>query len=117
MNRQKGVTLTGLLFVCILLVLVLMLGFKLVPAYLEYTTIEKIFKNMAEDPTLRNARRPEMDRAWGARATVENIQSVDGALIDYTKEGDGWVISTEYEKKVPVARNVSLCIDFKPSSK
>ena len=117
MHRQKGVTISGLIVTCVVVAMLALLGFKLVPAYLEYNTIKKIFTGMAEDPALRNARRPELIAAWGARATVDNVTSVDGALIDFTREGDTWVISTEYEKKIQLFKNVSVCIDFKPSSK
>ena len=117
MNRQKGVTLTGLLIVSFVIVMVLLLGFRVFPAYLEYSNIQKIFKALSEDPALRTARRVEMDRAWGARATVDDIRSLDGSLIDYTKEGDRWVISAEYSVKLPLFRNVHACIDFKPTSR
>ena len=117
MHGQKGVSLTGLILVLIAIALIATLGFKVVPAFIEYNTIKKIFQSMAEDPTLRSARRPELERAWAARATVDNIQSLDGSLIDYTKEADGWLISAEYSRKVPLFRNTALCIDFKPSSK
>lgn len=117
MNRQKGVTLTGLIVVCVVVILVLLLGFKVLPAYMEYSNIQKIFTAIAEDPALRSARRSDLERSWAARATVDNIQSLDGALIDYSKEADGWTISAEYSVKIPLFRNVNACIDFKPSSR
>lgn len=117
MNKQKGITLTGLLIVSFIIVLVLLLGFRVFPAYLEYSKIQRIFKALSEDPALRSGRRVEMDRAWGARATVDDIRSLDGSLIDYGKEGDRWVISAEYSVKIPLFRNVHACIDFKPTSR
>ena len=117
MHRQKGITLTGLIIGCVVLAMLMLLGFRLAPAYMEYSTIQKTFQGMAEDPALRGAGKAQLQQAWAARATVENITSVDGALINYTKEADGWLISTEYEKKVHLFKNVSVCFDFKPSSK
>lgn len=117
MKRQKGLTLTGLVVASVLIIIVVLLGFRIVPSYFEYITIQRAFKAMSEDPALRTARRGDLDRAWSARATVDNIRSLEGTAIDYIKEGDKWAISAEYSVKVPLFRNVNACIDFKPTSK
>lgn len=117
MNRQKGVTITGLIIVLVVAVLVLLLAFKVVPVYIEYNTVQRIFRSMAEDPSLRAARRSDLERAWAARATVDNVQAVSGDNMEIVKEGDTWVITAEYSVRVPLFRNVSACFDFKPSSK
>jgi hypothetical protein len=106
-----------MLMVSVLLIIVLLLAFKVVPVYLEYYTIQKHFKGMAADPALRNARRSDLDRSWAARTTVDNVTSLPPSAIEYTREGDGWVISADYAVKVGLTRNVSACFDFHPSSK
>lgn len=117
MRRQRGLTLTGLGVVSVIFVVLALLGFKVVPAYLEYMNIQRIFKSMSEDPALRTARRPELDRSWAMRTIVDNVRSIDASQIDYVREGDRWVISAEYSVKVPLFHNVHACIDFKPASK
>jgi hypothetical protein len=116
-SKQKGLSVTGLIFVSIVLVLVLIMGFKVVPVYLEYNTVQRLFRSMAEDPTLKNARRAEMERAWALRTAVDDIRSVSGEVIEYEKSADGWLISANYSVKVPLFRNVSACLDFHPTSK
>jgi hypothetical protein len=116
-SKQKGLSVSGLIFVSIVLVLVLIMGFKVVPVYMEYSTIQRMFRSMAEDPTLKSARRGEMDRAWAARATVDDVRSLSGDAIEYEKGPDGWQISANYSVKVPLFRNVAACFDFHPSSK
>jgi hypothetical protein len=116
-SKQKGLSVTGLIFLSIVLVLVLITGFKVVPAYLEYNTIQRLFRGMADDPTLKNARRAEMERAWALRTAVDDIRSLPGDLIEYEKTPDGWLISAKYSVKVPLFRNISACLDFQPTSK
>jgi hypothetical protein len=58
-----------------------------------------------------------MDRAWAARATVDDVRSLSGDAIEYEKGPDGWQISANYSVKVPLFRNVAACFDFHPSSK
>ena len=116
MKNQKGVTISGLLMVSVLLIIVVLLGFKVVPVYVEYQTIQTHFRGMANDPELRGASRAELNRSWSARTTVDNIKSLPADAIEYTKEGDRWVISADYSVKVRLVGNVSACIDFHPTS-
>ena len=116
MNRQSGITLTGMLLTSIVLILFLLLAFKIVPVYVEYFAIQKAFKALAADPNLRGASRRQVATAFAARASVEDIRSIEPDNIQVTKRGEGIVVSAEYEKKVPLFHNVSACFDFKPSS-
>jgi Domain of unknown function (DUF4845) len=115
-KKQKGVTISGLLMVSALLIIVVLLGFKVVPVYVEYQTIQTHFRGMANDPELRGASRGELSRSWIARTTVDNIKSLPADAVEYTKEGDRWVISADYSVKVRLVGNVSACIDFHPTS-
>jgi hypothetical protein len=116
MKKQRGVTITGMLLFSVVLVLVLLVGFKVTPVYLEYNTIKKNFKAMAEDPTLQKAQVGEMRRAWDARTSVDNVKSLTAQDIVYTRESTGWNISADYSVKVPLFQNVSFCFDFHPTS-
>ena len=116
MKKQKGVSITGLLIVCVLLVFVLLVAFKVVPVYLEYNTIRKNFKAMAEDPALQKASVLEMRRAWDNRTSVDNIKSIGPQDIDYARDSTGWNISADYSVKVPLFQNINFCFDFHPAS-
>lgn len=117
MKRQKGITLTGMILVSIVIVLVLLLGFKIVPVYVEYFAIERQFKAMAIDPKLRNPTRGQIAGAWAARSAVDDLRSIQGDQIEATREGDETVFSGEYSVKVTLFKNVAACFDFKPTSK
>jgi hypothetical protein len=116
-RRQKGITLTGMIMASVVLVLVLLLGFKIVPVYVEYFAIEKQLKAMAQDPKLKNPSRAAIAGAWAARASVDDLRSLQGEQIDFVREGDNVVFSAEYSVKVPLFRNIAACFDFKPSSR
>ena len=117
MRKQKGVSLSGLLFASIFLIAILLLGFKLVPVLLEYNKIQRQFRSIAEDPTLRGASREQIRRAYVSRAIVDDIKSLGPDQIEITKDGADVVISADYDVKVPLFRNVAACLDFHPSSK
>ena len=117
MHKQKGVTLTGLMFGSIIFILVALLLFKVTPVLIEYNNIQRQMQSMADDPTLRGGTRAQFDRAWAMRGAVENMSSISPEQVDFTKEGDKLVVSGEYSVKVPLFANVSLWFDFHPKSK
>jgi hypothetical protein len=117
MNKQRGLTLSAMIVTSFIVVLGSILAFKLVPVYLEYQTIKRIFKSMAEDPALRSARRGELERSWAARTAIDDVKSLAGENIEYTKDADGLVVSADYSVKVRLVGNASLCLDFHPTSK
>jgi hypothetical protein len=116
MHRQKGLTLSGMILVSILVIVVLLIGMKVVPVYVEYFSIQKNFRAMAEDPSLASAPRTELVRAWSARATVDNITALKTTDIVFERQGGQLVVSADYSVKVPIYGHVNFCFDFNPSS-
>ena len=86
----------------------LALGFKLVPAVIEYIAIERAVQKIKnEGSTVR-----DIQAAFERHATIDDIKSISSRDLDITKEGDRIVISYAYQKKIPILDNVSLVIDF-----
>jgi hypothetical protein len=116
MKKQRGLSLSGLILLSFIVVLVAIAGFKIVPVFLEYRTIKRVFQSMSEDPALRKANRGELMNSWAARVSVDNITSLPGENIEFTKDSDGLKVSAEYSVKVKLFGNVNACIDFHPTS-
>ena len=116
MRKERGLTLSGFLLWAVLGILVLLLGFKVGPAYVEYYDIQKQLKAIAADPGMRSGNRHDIEGAFARRASVENISSIEPRDLEIAKQGDGVVISAQYTTRVPLFGNVSACIDFNPSS-
>jgi hypothetical protein len=116
MKKQLGVTVSGLLMVSVVLVLVAILGFKLFTPYSEYFSIQKVFRSLAIKPEVREGGKREFNAAWASYAQIERISAINGDDIEITKEGSNVIISANYTVKVPLFKNISLVIDFSPSS-
>jgi Domain of unknown function (DUF4845) len=107
-SRQRGMSLVGLIFIGLIVVALLALGFKLVPAVVEYIAIERAVQKIKnEGSTVR-----DIQAAFERHATIDDITSISSRDLDITKEGDRIVISYAYQKKIPILDNVSLVIDF-----
>jgi hypothetical protein len=109
-RRQGGLTLIGLIFLGGILFFVALIGMKMVPTYLEYFTIQRHLNEIAHNSS--GSTPAEMKGTFGKRATIDDITSVDGSDLEFTKNGDGYDITLVYAKKVPLFGHMSLCFDF-----
>ncbi len=116
MHSQKGVSMTGFLFVSGVLIFVLLLSFKIGPPYFEYMNINKQLKATAADPATRGGARKDVENAFMNRQMVADIKSISYKDLVVTKEGDGIVLTVDYTVCVPVVSNIRACMDFAASS-
>lgn len=107
-TRQAGLGLVSLIFVGVLVVALLIIGAKLVPAITEYLAIEKAVKQIRIDASTV----PELRKAFDRYAQIDDIKSIAGKDLDITKESDKVVISYAYSYQIPIMENVRLVIDF-----
>ena len=107
-RRQAGLGIISLIFVGLIIVALLVIGAKLVPAITEYLAIEKAVKQIRIDASTV----PELRKAFDRYAQIDDIKSITGKDLDITKESDKVVISYAYSYQIPIADNVRLVIDF-----
>jgi hypothetical protein len=107
-KTQQGLSLVGVLFIGLIVVVLLLLGAKLVPAIVEYIAIERAVQKIKnEGQTVGQIR-----EAFQRHATIDDIKSITARDLDITKEGDRVVISYAYTYNIPVMDNVRIVIDF-----
>ncbi|GIK25610.1 MAG: DUF4845 domain-containing protein [Rhodocyclaceae bacterium] len=112
-KQQRGLSLIGLIIVSVVLIGVAVVGMKVVPSVIEYYTVMKHIKTIANSGAATVA---EVRNAYDRQASVDETPSIAGADLEVTKEGSQLVISFEYVKKIPIAGNVSILIDYAGSS-
>jgi Tfp pilus assembly major pilin PilA len=113
MKHQRGLSLVGLIIVASILAVLALIGFKLMPTYIEYFTVQKVIRDLARSPEMRGASVKDIKVAFEKRAEIDNISSLKGDDLEITKEGSGgFTIAASYAVKVPLFANVSACIDF-----
>lgn len=117
MRRQKGITLSGFLVWAVIGIIIALLGFKLLPPYIEYLSVQAQLKAIANDPEGRAGVRRVVEDLFERRSAIENITSVRGKDILIAREGDQVVLSFEYTVCVPIALNIRACMDYNPTSR
>lgn len=118
MNRayQRGITLTGLIFVGVILFLITVLGMKILPEVIEYGKIVANIKAVAQDPTLRQASASEVRNAYSRRAMVDHTSAVEAKDLEVTRDGNTLVLSFAYRKEIRLFGPVGLVIDFEAAT-
>jgi hypothetical protein len=107
-HRQHGLSLIGVLFIGLIVVMLLLLGAKLVPAVVEYIAVERAVQKIKNEGTTV----AEIRHAFERHATIDDIKSIRASDLDITKEGDRVVISYAYTYNIQIMDNVRLVIDF-----
>ena len=115
MNKQRGVTISGLMVWGIIISLVAVLGMKVVPATLEYFKIKKAAENVVAKAG-SNATVPEIRAAFDRQMQIDHVE-FSSKDLDVHKNPRGVVVfGFDYEKRRPLFANVSLVIDYKGST-
>ncbi|NWG39199.1 MAG: DUF4845 domain-containing protein [Hydrogenophilaceae bacterium] len=115
-RQQRGLTLIGLVLWGIILVFIALLAMKLIPAYTEYFTIQKILRDIGNDPNLKSMSNGEIRDKFSKRAMVDNINTIKATDLEIGRDGGQTVVSAEYQFQTPLIGNVSLLVDFSASS-
>lgn len=113
---QRGMTLGGFIIGAFVLVIVAITGLKLIPAYIQDAQINSVFKDIAHDPDMQKATPHDIQVSFDRRASIDAITAIKSSDIDISSNGDSPVLSASYVVKIPLVGNISLYIEFNPSS-
>ena len=117
-HLQRGVTLGGLVIGLFILIIVALVGFKVIPAYMEYGTAKNAIQAVARDPGRRRRDGSGYEERISARQAVASFaRPASLSRRSVRKEGGDVVISFGYRKEVPLFSNVGLYFDFAAKSK
>jgi Domain of unknown function (DUF4845) len=114
MKHQRGLSLIGLILVSALIVVVALIGFKLLPAYIEYFTLKRVISDIVSEQHGGSLR--DVYIAFNRRAQIDDITAVKASDLEIEKQGDGYAIVATYQRCVPLFSNISVCIDFEASA-
>jgi hypothetical protein len=106
-NKQRGASLIGILFVGGVLVFLGVVGAQVVPTYIEYLMIGKAVDRAKSESSAVEAR-STFDKA----AQIDDIKSVTGKDLVFTKEGTNTVISYAYTKEIHLVGPAYLVMKY-----
>ena len=113
-RRQRGLSMTTLLAVAVIIVLGAIGGMKVGPAYQEYFEVKRAVSAAAQEG--RTGTVADVRKGFDRRAIIDSIEVIRGDDLEVSKEGGEVVVSFSYSKKVGLFGNVSLLIEFAGTS-
>jgi hypothetical protein len=117
MNKfQRGISIEGVVAAAFLLAIFSILGMKLMPHYMENKIIQNIFIALANDPEMKQSTIIEIQGAYNKRAGIDNINVINYTDIHIDNTNGSLYLSAEYEVTIPMVSNISLLLEFNPSS-
>jgi hypothetical protein len=114
-TEQSGITIIGFIFVAAIVLTVAMIGFRVLPSYIEFFSVEKTLKQ-----TLLGARDgvtlAEFRKDFDLKASADYIDSVRGGDVELQKQGNALVATATWSKTLPLVGNASILLDFQASA-
>jgi hypothetical protein len=115
-SQQRGLTLSGFIFGAFVFVIVGITLMKLIPAYIQDAQINSIFRDIAHDPDMQKATPHDIQKSFERRASIDDITAIKSEDIDIATDGNTPVLSANYFVKSHLVGNISLYLEFNPSS-
>ena len=116
-QRQRGIGFVSLIFVFAVCAVVLLLGMKLVPVYLELFSVKKVMAAMAQGEDVKSGTVTDIRKSFDRRAVIDNIQAVSGQDLEISKDAGETVVVATWQHRVALFTGYTLLVDFSVSTK
>ena len=111
MRKQSGISLMSLIVTLGVLGFCGVMAAKLMPAYVEYFAVKKMFSAMEQGGDLKGSVR-DIRASYEKRNAIEDVKSVRGDDLEVSKEGGEAVVTANWSVRIPMVSNVNACLDF-----
>jgi len=116
-SKQNGMTIWGLMIVAAVFVFFVLLFFKLFPSYMEHAKVKTALENISRQPDTKDMEKAQIKAAFERRFDIEDVSNIDlNKNLFVEKKPGSMTIRIAYERKVPIAYNVSALIEFDDSA-
>ena len=117
MRKQQGMSFLGLVIILAAVLSVVLAGIKVVPAYIEFMSVKKVMKKIANEPNLKDMTKKEIADEFDRGANIDYITVVTGKNIEFSADENGKPVATiEYQVVKPLMGNLSALMDFKATT-
>lgn len=114
LRKQRGLSLIGFIFLAAIVAFAMFTAFRCVPAWTEYFGLKKVLQATANEFGVE-AQAAAIRASFNRRAQIDDLP-VKGTDLDIRKDNGRIALAVEYQRKVPVAGNMSLLFDFDASA-
>lgn len=113
LKRQQGMTAIGWMIVLGLIAFFVLLALRLVPGYLEFSTVSASLESLENEPGITEKSVPEIRNMLGKRFDINAVSSITSKDVKVENKDGRLRVWVDYEVRVPVAGNVDAISKFK----
>lgn len=112
-DKQQGMTFWGLSVAALIFIFFVMLFLKLLPPYMEYGKVKTALDGIAKQPGTSEMGKAEIMAAFDRRFNIDSVDNIDlKTAVTVDKKPTGMTIRFKYERRVPLAYNVTALLEF-----
>jgi hypothetical protein len=111
-RRQRGLGLLGIMFWLGLAALVLTVGVRLGPPYMQFLTVKSAMTAVSEDPELKGKGRAEILSSLGRRLDVNSVSGLPPQTFRVEQKDFGQKLIADYEIRVHLLLNIDAVLSF-----
>ena len=112
-ERMAGMSVTGWMFVIIVVVIFATAATKIIPAFMDYNTISGAIQNVMSDKRVGLLSDQEVRTDLWRRFNINNIDVLPVDDIEIIKENGQMTIRVDYEVRENFIKNIDFVISFK----
>lgn len=112
-TRQEGWTMWSLMFTLLILGTIAWIGLKIVPLYMDNSTIRTALKTLQNDRSLADASYDEIYELIDKRLDINGIRTIKEDDIEFVEEENYTQVRIDYEKRLPLVSNIDIILTFK----
>lgn len=115
-HRQRGVSILGFLFVSGVLVVIVMVGFRVTPAIVEYYSVQRALADSLQEIRDPGSATNDVRRSFQKRADAGYIESVRGADIEFNRDKNQITATVAWTRRLHLVANASLLLEFEATA-
>jgi len=112
-RKQQGWTIWSLTFNLLIIGVIAWVGLKIVPLYMDNSTIRATIKPLAHDRSLSGTSHEEIVSLIKKRLSVNSVRWVKTDDIEFVEEDNFTQVRIDYEKRIKMVSNIDLVVTFK----
>lgn len=114
-RNQSGLTLIGFVIVLSVVGLFAYVGMKLFPMYSEFYSVKQALKGLAAEPGIANTEPAKVKDLLFRRLYVSYAENVKPNNVSIKRDGQGYVITVQYEVRRELIGNLDVVGRFQAS--
>lgn len=96
-QRQRGMTILGMILVIIMVAFVALIGMKVIPMYIQYYSIKSTIESVRKEPMLAQMTPIDIQKAIDRRFTIGYVENIKASDLKIRNERNIRVLELKYD--------------------